>query len=187
MPIIHGTPTAIMQWHNEPRSSCELVVLSSYKPLHLRTQKLCAIMFWSRGERESNLRILDYGTNTSVPEVVYRGHGDGVKDGFGVHSAALQTLDLSGIATRVGRRYLARLERGSYGLEFRVRAYSQASPTPSLVKFVVPMPEEWSQAEIYDTCTIFGRVMIREYDDSSDSEHSADHTHRALAVLDFIS
>ena len=187
MPIIQGAPTAIVQWYREPRTSCELVVLSGYKPLHLRAQKLCAIMFWSRGEKESYLRLLDYGTNPSVPEIVYQGYGEGVEDGFGVHSAALQTMDLHGIATRVGRRYLARLERGSHGLEFRVRAYSQASPIPSLVKFVVPMPGEWSQAEVYDTCTLFGRVMIREYDDSSDSEHSDDHPYRGLAVLDFIS
>jgi len=144
-------------------------------------------LFWSRGTEESTFRLLDYGTNPSVPEIIYEGDGDGSGDGFGVHSAALQTIDLRGIATRAGRRYLAHLERGSQGPEFRVRAYSLASPRPSLVKFVVPMPAEWDQAEIYDTCTIFGRVMIREYDDSSDSEHSADHRHRRLAVLDFVS
>ncbi|KAF9518494.1 hypothetical protein BS47DRAFT_1338169 [Hydnum rufescens UP504] len=61
-----------------------------------------------------------------------------------------------------------------------------SNPQPTSTKFVVSMPDEWSEAEIYDTCTIFGRVLIRQYDDSSDSEVSEDQPSRSFALLDFI-
>lgn len=180
-------PNSIVPWSDEARLSCELVVISSYKPLHLRQSIFCAIIYWSQNNMESNLRVVDYGSDPSAPQIVYCGQASGSLEEPNIRFAAMETLEIRGIAFRIGRRYLSCLERGPGGLEFRVRAYQTASPTAIFSRFVVPMPQSWSQAEVFDTCTIFGRIMIREYDDSSDSEHPEGQPFPGLALLDFTS
>jgi hypothetical protein len=104
----------------------------------------------------------------------------------GVHSAALHTVNIDGIAIRCGRRFLSRLVRKDGSLDFLVSAYINGQNLPAKVAFPVELLDEWENAEAYDSCTIYGRILLRQYDDSSDSEHSDSEEHLGLAVLDFI-
>lgn len=181
-----------LQWHKAPRRACEFAVLANFKPSHLRPSLLCAIIAWSVNDPDNqrSLYITDYGgEHQAQPIALYEGlGGSALSDEYGTNSAALQTFEMEDVAVRTGRQGLARIVRAepSGGLEFRVRSYALSNPKPTTTKFVVSMPDEWREAEIYDTCTIFGRVLIRQYDESSASEFSADPPCPSLALLDFI-
>lgn len=130
------------------------------------------------------------GIYRARPILLYQGHGGtGLAEGFGLHSAALQTLEMEGgMSVRAGRRQLARIVRGNLNdeLEFRVRSYSIHDPQPISVTFIVTIPEDWDNAEVYDTCTIYGRVLIRQYDDSSTSGMDDNGPGPGLAMLDIV-
>ncbi|KAF8323061.1 hypothetical protein DL93DRAFT_2162259 [Clavulina sp. PMI_390] len=163
----------------------ELAVLSSFIPLAKRPRSFASIVYWNR-EGVSGLVLMDYSDplNMRVLNDWENSPNDSL---YGIHSGALQTIDVDGIAIRAGRRFLSRLLKGPEGLEFRVLAYNrQAQHAAPWSLQVQDLDGDWDQAEAYDCCTIFGRILLRQYDSSSDSEQSEGGTHPLLALMDFI-
>ena len=181
-------PIYSLIWRDGARAQCECAMLGSFHPQYLRPSKLITIIYWGIEGVSSGLRILDL-SNPEFPTLISAWEDRETPPAYGIHSAALQTVDVRGIAVRCGRRYLARLSReagpGS-PLEFRVRAFFQGNSQPQMRSFPVTLAEDWDEAEVYDTCTILGRILLRQYDSSSDSEHSDDADYPELAVMDFV-
>lgn len=176
-------PTFHMSWKTEPKLYGELNILSSWKPPQYRGHQLSSIIYWDHDR--SGLVILDYSDPSQV-RAIHDWPSSPENSFYGVHSGTLQTVDIRGLAVRAGRRFLSHLQRGSHDLEFRLLAYmgNLAESKPCSIPVLVP-DNEWDQAEAFDSCTIFGRILIRQYDPSSDSEYSDSAQFPKIAAMDF--
>lgn len=178
------SPRYIVSWKDGPRRACELSILAIWKPLPLRRDKLVTIVHWDSDS--SGMILLDFSDPDDLC-VVSEWHNNPDDISHRVRSGALQTVDVGGIAVRAGRHFLCRLEQGNDSLEFRVLGYSLRSTVPTSFSLPVPLPdEEWDHAEAHDSCTIFGRLILRQYDSSSDSEHSDNQSYLGLALIDLL-
>lgn len=181
--VSHASPREVLRWRDSPRIPCEIAILSQFQPYNRRQRQLLPITHWGNGG--SGMILVDFSDPNEV-RVAHDWVNDTDPEIFGVHSGAMQVVDVGGIAIRAGRRFIARLQVGPSGLEVRVLAHSQRSTVSRPSTYNVPLPhDDWDQAEAYDSCTIYGRMLIRQYDSSSDSEHSANENQPKLAVLDF--
>lgn len=176
-------PKHILRWRDGDRISCESGVLSQFRPILLRQYQLLSIIHWTH--TESGMILVDF-SNPNELRISQDWVNGNNSELFGVHSGTLQTVEVRGIAVRAGRRYFARLQTSPYGLEVRVLAYSSSIGGCRASTYIVHPPQgDWSDAEAYDSCTIYGRILLRQYDDSSGSEDSVKEGQINLALLDF--
>lgn len=120
-PVNHSEVTKTIIWKHESKDSYELAVLASWKPLAFRKVLLAGLIHW--GPEGSGLCVLNY-TNPFDPQVAHSWANNSSSSEFGIHSAAIQTIDFDGIAVRSGRRFLSRIQRQGSHLEFRSLAYA---------------------------------------------------------------
>lgn len=180
-------PGYIVPWKDGPRRSCELSILATWRPLVRRADKLVTIIHWDSDSLGMTLLDFNDPDDLRIVKEWHNDHNNSNNTSHGVFSGALHTVHVRGMAIPAGRRFVVRLEKGDGSHEFRVLGYSLTSEVPSSFSVPVEFPnEEWDQAEAYDSCTVFGRIVIRQYDGSSDSEHSDSQSYPSLVLVDFV-